>query len=231
MGFGGLDGGEAEGEAFEVIFGGVGGFSFFLDGAEEFAHGAVESVGEPFALEFWGGDAVLGIEFDLHRGAGGGVGGSGSESSGDIDAVLAAEAGVGVEGEGGLGVVVFDEGLSEECLFGELLWGVSEGGVDAFGHLAAHEAGEDIEPVDGEVIEDDMSDGVELSSFDPVVIPVYGEVSALDFSEEAMGDGITDVGEIRGPSAVLIDGEFDALFFSEVNEFLAGVEVEDEGFL
>ena len=51
-------------------------------------------------------------------------------------------------------------------------------GEHAFGALTCQEALADIEPVDGEVIEDDVVEIVEARGQDPLVVPVDSQVNA-----------------------------------------------------
>src|SRR5258706_935970 len=105
------------------------------------------------------------------------------------------------------------------------------GGVDALGGAAGEKAGDQVEPVDREIIEDDVADAVEGSAGDPVVVPVDGEMGTEDLADQAGADRLADVGEVRGPSGVLVDGEFYVLRAGEIDEVLTGVEIEHEGLL
>ena len=117
---GGLDGGEAEGEAVEIVLGAVGGLAVFFDGAEQLGHGAVETVGEPVAFEFWAGVAARGEDGDFLFGEAGAGAENSSAGAGDVGGVLLAEFYVGVEDESGLGILEFDAGLSEKIGGGAL---------------------------------------------------------------------------------------------------------------
>src|SRR3984957_17633046 len=71
----------------------------------------------------------------------------------------------------------------------------------------AHNASEKIEPVDAEVPEDEIVHGFERRPCDPAVIPADLDMNASDLADQARPDSLTDIGKMRRPSPVLIDGK------------------------
>src|SRR5690348_6161098 len=94
----------------------------------------------------------------------------------DEAVVEMSELGGGVEDEACLRAVVFNDRLSEEWGFGFLVACASQRSKDAFGAPACQKALADIEPVDGEIIKDNVVQVVEARRQDPLVIPVHREV-------------------------------------------------------
>ena len=206
-----------EGEALEVVAGVVFGGAVFLDGAEEFAHGSLEAVGEPVAVEGGGGVALGVVEGDGLVGEAGAAGADEAVGSGDGGGVLLAEAVVGVEEEADLGVLVVDDGVGEGRGAVGLPVEAAGGGEDAVGGAGGHPAGDDIEPVDGEVLEDEVVDGLEgFKAGDPGLVPLHDDIDGGDATDEVLIDGAGDVSEVRGPAAVLVDGEVEAVVVRRV---------------
>ena len=67
------------------------------------------------------------------------------------------------------------------------------------------------------IIEHDVANAVEMSAGDPIVVPVDGEMGGEHVADEALGDRVADVTEMRGPAAVLIDGEFAVALFGKID--------------
>ena len=122
-----------------------------------------------------------------------------------------------------------DEGLGEERRAGGLAGGAGGGGEDRGG--ADPQAREEVEPVDGEVPEDELFDLLEGGAGDPAMVPVDRDVGGVEGADQAGGGGFAHPGEMRRPAAVLVDGEDEIVGVGEVAEAGAGVEVEDEGLL
>ena len=94
------------------------------------------------------------------------------------------------------------------------------------GRLAfAHDACQHIEPVDSEVVKDQMFDTVERGVADPVVIPVYGEMDGLNFSDDSGGRGLADVAEVRRPPSVLVHGQLSVPLCGEISQALADFQI------
>src|SRR5689334_17944369 len=89
--FGATAGGEAEGNAFQIVFGAVGGIAVLFDGQEKLGHRAVEAVGEPGAFEFWFRPAFIGVEGDGLLGEAWALADEGAFAAGDVGLVVAAE--------------------------------------------------------------------------------------------------------------------------------------------
>src|SRR5690349_15703004 len=82
-----------------------------------------------------------------------------------------------------------------------------------------------------EVEEHEMPHVLEGGAAGPGVIPVQHEISGLDVAEESARNAGAQIREIRGPTAVLIDGEESPLAARESNEAAAHREIEHERFL
>src|SRR5258705_13886074 len=107
-----------------------------------------------------------------------------------------------MEGEVGRGVVDFDGCLGERVGGGFLGGGFDVGGVDAARGAVGEEGGEDVEPVDGEIIEDDVADGGEVGLVGAVVGAVERGVGGGEFADVVFGNCLGGVGEMGGPAAV-----------------------------
>ena len=165
------DGGEAERQAPEVAAGAVLGLAILLDGGEELAHRAAEPVVEPGPLERGGGAAVgrrqrhrllAEVRPDARQAP---------QGSGHRRGVARAVGGRAVEGERGLAAVDPHQRLREQRRAGGLGASAGGGGVDAL-EPRPGERGQEVEPVDREVVEHEVADRLERRADDPGVIPV-----------------------------------------------------------
>ena len=135
-----------------------------------------------------------------------------------------------VENERGLTAVKGDERLSQQRRPRGLSGGTGGRRMNETGAVA-DDAREKVEPVDAEIPEDEIVHRFERRPRDPAVVPADLDMNAGDFADQASMDRLPDIGEMRRPAAVLIDGELEAAPLRQLNEFAAVVEVLDEGLL
>src|SRR6185295_5195356 len=89
----------------------------------------------------------------------------------------------------------------------------------------------EVEPVDGEIVKDQLLYFLEARADDPTVIPMQRAVDALQCADQAAVDGLPDIAEMWRPAPVLIDGQFDALLLCQFNQTLARIQVNHERLL
>ena len=80
--------------------------------------------------------------------------------------------------------------------------------------------------------EDQVVDALELGGpLDPGLIPLQIEIKRSDPPDHSGRHGLSKIGEVRGPTTVLIHRELHPLLLGEPDEFLAVSEIEHEGLL
>ena len=228
--FGAGDGGEAEGQAGQVVAGAVSWLAVFFDRAEQLAHRAVEAVGEPAAFEL-GRTASFLVT-------------SSTCCCSLFGPVLRMAPWLPTTSVRSCGSnCVKPSKMSDACADsysiiawpkragGRFAWRRGPRGVDAAWFRVAHHRGEKIEPVDGEVVEDQVVHILERPAFDPAVVPMDVAVDGVDRAQQAGANRFADVTEVGRPAGVLIDGQLDAHLVGQVGQPLADVEVEDERLL
>ena len=118
----------------------------------------------------------------------------GSCGTDDGGAIFWAKRGGGIEGEGGLAAFELDQGLGEKRRAGALIGGVGGGGKHLECWAVAKEVGGEVEPMDGEIGEDELREGFEWGATNPVMIPMNGEIDRGNFADDLGVDGGADVG-------------------------------------
>ena len=83
----------------------------------------------------------------------------------------------------------------------------------------------------GEIEEDKVVDLLEGRADDPAMVPMDGGMGGDDVADQPCPDSLAHIGEMRRPAAVLVDRELDAVFVGQLDQPLAGVEIDDERFL
>ncbi len=114
--------------------------------------------------------------------------------------------------------------------FASLAGGAVAGRVDASA-ARPDQAGQEIEPVHREIEEDQIVDLLERRADDPAMVPVNSRVRGDDVADQAGANRLANVGEVRRPAAVLVDGELDAMPVGEFDQPLACVEIDDKRLL
>ena len=135
-----------------------------------------------------------------------------------------------VENKRGLAAVEGDQRLSQQRGPRGLSGGSSGSRIDGT-RAAADDAREKIEPMDAEIPEDEIVHRFERRARNPAMIPADLDMNADDLADEAGADRLPDIGEMRGPAAVLIDGELEPAPLREFDEFAAVIEVLNERLL
>ena len=145
----------------------------------------------------------------------------------DERAVEVIEAREAVEDERHLRRFVFDDRLSQQRRAGSF---ASPSGPSRRksrrGCDVAHDRAHEVEPVDAEVVQDQVADRFEQRAFDPAVVPVHVAVDGVDRAQQAGAHGFADVAEVRRPAGVLIDGQPHAHLIGQIGQALADVEVD-----
>ncbi len=85
--------------------------------------------------------------------------------------------------------------------------------------------------MDAEIPQHEIVDRLEGGAGDPAVIPANADMRADDLADQPGRDGLTHVGEMRRPAAVLVDRELYAPPLGLRDQRLAGREVLDERLL
>lgn len=88
-----------------------------------------------------------------------------------------------------------------------------------------------IEPVDAEIIKREVFDFLEFRSDDPVVIPMQAETRARQPSDQSGFYRLTNVAEMRRPTAVLINSQLDPARISQFDQAFAHVQINYERLL
>ena len=177
-GLGALESGEAQLQRIQVVACGVHGVAILVYGAEQFAHGALESVVEPAALQRDVARAFLQMDLDLglvvETGSASPQGALGADHGGDV---FFSQLGVGIERHADLSLRVVHDHRAERGWAVDLFRIADGGGVDSLRGLPFHQATGDIEPMDREVEEHHVVDVLEsLDSLDPGLVPLEGKI-------------------------------------------------------
>ena len=135
-----------------------------------------------------------------------------------------------VENKRGVTAVKGDQRLSQQR-GARFLSGGSSGRCMNETGAVANDAGEKVEPMDAKVPKDEIIHGFEGRSGDPTVIPANLDMNAGDLADEAGIDRLTDIGEVRRPTTVLVDRELEPAPLRELDEFATVIELLHEWFL
>ena len=85
--------------------------------------------------------------------------------------------------------------------------------------------------MNAEIPQHQIVDRLERRAGDPTVIPADRHMRADDLADEPRGDGLAQIGQMRRPAPVLVDGELDTALLGLLDQRLAGREVLDERLL
>src|SRR5277367_5452195 len=102
--------------------------------------------------------------------------------------------------------------------------------MDAQSAVADH-ADEEIKPMDAEIPQHEIVDRLERRARYPAVIPADRDMHARDFADQPRRDGFAQPGQMRRPSAVLVDRELHPAPLGLRDELAADSQVLDEGLL
>jgi hypothetical protein len=97
--------------------------------------------------------------------------------------------------------------------------------------LLAHERGEQVEPVDGKIVEDEVVDALERRAADPTVIPVDAAVDGRHLADEPGLHRLADVAEVGRPAGILVHRQENAVLLCQRRQAFAVIEVEHERLL
>src|ERR1700722_7218358 len=192
--------------------------------AQKFAHGACKAVVEPGASELRPRHSSFGIEFDRLMTEVRALAGNDAICADDRSRIARAVSGRAIEDEQGLTAVKGDKRLGQN----RRTRGPSSGSRSCRTNetsAVADNAREKIEPMDAKIPEDEIVHGFERRPCDPAVVPADLNMSSGDFPDQARADRLPDIGEVRRPAAVLIDGKLEATPLRQLNKFLAVGEV------
>lgn len=85
--------------------------------------------------------------------------------------------------------------------------------------------------MDREIIEEKMLDGVESRSGDPAVVPMKRKMNTEDIASDSLGNGLTQVAEVRGPASVLVHSEPNSGLVRRRSQLPAGGKIKHEWLL
>ena len=103
--------------------------------------------------------------------------------------------------------------------------------VDPLGGLIGQVAGHHVEPMDGEIVQNQIVDAIKHRPHHPVMIPVHRQIDATNCAELPRCHQPTHIGHMRRPAAVLVDGQFNAVALGQFYQALAFVQIEHKRFL
>ena len=83
---------------------------------------------------------------------------------------------------------------------------------DARRRDAVHQRGEEVEPVNREIVENQVRHGFKSGVFDPAVVPMHVAMGAFDVANQPAAHCFANVAEVGRPTGVLIHRECDAHF-------------------
>ena len=157
--------------------------------------------------------------------------GNRARAASDEYAVGAADAGVGIEDQRCLRLRILDRHLSQQGSVDRLQFRPRARSEHARWCDGTHHGRHEVEPVDGEVVEDQVGRGLECGALDPAVVPVDVAVDAVDVADQAAANRLAHVAEVGRPAGVLVHRQRDALLVGQIGQPLAIVEVEHERLL
>src|SRR5262249_26987799 len=130
-----------------------------------------------------------------------------------------------------LRVWVVDQCLRQHRRASLLTNGVSSRGKHALRLPIVEKTGQNIEPVDGEVVQHEIANVVERRVDDPRMGPVGRQIGAGKLTEQPTAYRLPEVGEVRRPAPVLVDRQLQALPVGEVSHAFTKIEIEHKWFL
>ena len=128
----------------------------------------MKSIGEPRALQGWGADPCCGRHRHRLRGYARPDTLEGTSAPDDDGTIAPPEPRIGVERKGRDCVGILDNDVPEQRRSGSLLPTRDDTGRYPHGLLTREITGQHVEPVDGEIIEQQIIDGVERCADHPV---------------------------------------------------------------
>src|SRR5215470_350459 len=88
-----------------------------------------------------------------------------------------------------------------------------------------------VEPVNAEIVKDEVFDLFELRPDDPVVIPMRAEMRAHQAPYQSGPQSLSNEAEMRRPASVLIDGQLDSASLGQIGQSFADNQISDERLL
>ena len=90
---------------------------------------------------------------------------------------------------------------------------------------------EKIEPVNREIIKNQIVYLVERSAESPTLIPMHPEVQAQQVSQKTGFDSLAEIAKVRSPTPVLVYGEFQPFVVCKFDETFAFIQIQHKRFL
>ena len=124
-----------------------------------------------------------------------------------------------------LRIVVVDKGLRHHRRTNRLAGGAANRGEDLPGASSAQETGGEVEPMDSEVVENQMINFLKLRAANPTVVPMHSAMDAENLTDKIRSYRLAEIAKVGRPPSVLIHRQEYVLLVSQVCQMLSLVQI------